>query len=407
VVFRFDKPVENHPDNPFGVDFTLFGNPLPNWSEPGIVSVMKDGNGNGLPDDTWYELAGSDYWFSSSRKDYQVTYTDPGGTGTANVLWEGGDGAAGFILANEAHDQPYFPLPDSFAHASSGTMVISAARIDGAVDVDHPPVMRSEKRAFGYADNRDRGIPPWNLPDNPYTPEPENAGGDVFDLDWAVDSAGNYVELDQVDFIRVHTAVLHQGSWLGEVSTEITGAVDVDPDPALEGPAELVVIRDLPPEIGTSSLQLEVLHFRSGRPVDHSQFLWSTDRTWASVADGHVLNLSGTGELSLTAVLEADPDISATVSTRVVDEWTGMRQTGLHRTALRVFPNPVTELLTIQLTGTPEGEIECSSISGQSIFKAKLDGSITEIDMSGIEKGVYFITIRTEDFTTTRKILRL
>ncbi|MDD3153214.1 MAG: hypothetical protein PHE45_10090, partial [Bacteroidales bacterium] len=27
VVFAFDNPVENDPDNPFGVDFTIFGNP--------------------------------------------------------------------------------------------------------------------------------------------------------------------------------------------------------------------------------------------------------------------------------------------------------------------------------------------------------------------------------------------
>ena len=61
VVFKFANPVENDPDNPYGVDFTIYGNPLDEWSEQGIVSVMQDENGNGLPDDTWYELAGSDY----------------------------------------------------------------------------------------------------------------------------------------------------------------------------------------------------------------------------------------------------------------------------------------------------------------------------------------------------------
>jgi len=57
VIFSFEEPVKNHPDNPFGVDFIIFGNPMPTFSEPGIVSVMKDENGNRLPDDTWYELA--------------------------------------------------------------------------------------------------------------------------------------------------------------------------------------------------------------------------------------------------------------------------------------------------------------------------------------------------------------
>jgi hypothetical protein len=69
VVFRFDEPVENHPDNPYGVDFTIFGNPMAHWAEPGVVWVMKDENGNNIPDDSWYELAGSDYHFSSTVRD--------------------------------------------------------------------------------------------------------------------------------------------------------------------------------------------------------------------------------------------------------------------------------------------------------------------------------------------------
>jgi len=77
VVFRLEGPVDNHPDNPYGVDFTIYGNPVAEWSEPGIVSVMKDVNYNGNPDDTWYELAGSDYFFSSTLKDYRVTYENP------------------------------------------------------------------------------------------------------------------------------------------------------------------------------------------------------------------------------------------------------------------------------------------------------------------------------------------
>ena len=61
------------------MDFTIFGNPLPDWSEPGVVWVMKDENENGEADDTWYQLAGSDYFFSTTLLDYQVSYANPGG----------------------------------------------------------------------------------------------------------------------------------------------------------------------------------------------------------------------------------------------------------------------------------------------------------------------------------------
>ena len=77
VVFRFEEAVENHPDNPYGIDFTIFGNATSEWSEPGVVWVMKDVNENGLPDDTWYELAGSDYYFSTTLRHYEVEYFNP------------------------------------------------------------------------------------------------------------------------------------------------------------------------------------------------------------------------------------------------------------------------------------------------------------------------------------------
>ncbi|RZK24692.1 MAG: PKD domain-containing protein, partial [Flavobacterium sp.] len=73
IVFGFDHPIENTAD----ADLGIYGNPLigagRDFSEPGIVCVMKDENKNGLPDDTWYELAGSEYNAPSTIKNYSIT----------------------------------------------------------------------------------------------------------------------------------------------------------------------------------------------------------------------------------------------------------------------------------------------------------------------------------------------
>lgn len=65
VVVGFDHPVVNVKGD---YDFQIFGNGFfgttaatGGSSEPGIVMVSYDANGNGLPDDPWYELAGSEY----------------------------------------------------------------------------------------------------------------------------------------------------------------------------------------------------------------------------------------------------------------------------------------------------------------------------------------------------------
>ena len=47
VVFRFEQPVENDPRNPYGIDFTIFGNPMPDWSEPDLSLISpRVGFGN-------------------------------------------------------------------------------------------------------------------------------------------------------------------------------------------------------------------------------------------------------------------------------------------------------------------------------------------------------------------------
>jgi len=133
VIFRFNDPVENDPENPFGIDFTIFGNAIVNWSEPGVVWVMKDENENGEPDDSWYELAGSDYWFSSTKKEYRVTYTNPGGYEAQDVPWEDNLGNSGVIRANSLHTQPYYPLHDSFPIIDPDHYILEGTLLAGLV----------------------------------------------------------------------------------------------------------------------------------------------------------------------------------------------------------------------------------------------------------------------------------
>ena len=57
-------------------DFAIQGNAFNSSSggsnEPGIVWVMQDINGNGQPDDEWYELKGSETGIDGTIQDYEV-----------------------------------------------------------------------------------------------------------------------------------------------------------------------------------------------------------------------------------------------------------------------------------------------------------------------------------------------
>ena len=69
LVVGFDHSIDNDGD----YNIAVTGNPFDGSSEPGIVWVMQDENGDGLPNDTWYELKGSEYGKEETIRDYAVT----------------------------------------------------------------------------------------------------------------------------------------------------------------------------------------------------------------------------------------------------------------------------------------------------------------------------------------------
>jgi len=403
VVFKFENPVENDPQNPFGIDFTIFGNPTQNWAEPGIVSVMKDENDNGQPDDNWYELAGSDYWFSSSIKNYEVTYTNPGGQTAADVPWNDNLGNNGFIYANAIHPQAYYPLTDSFPSIAEDNYALSGTLIRPVLDTSNHGFVQSPQRAFGCADNYPRGSTPYTVPDNPYTAEKENSGGDAFDISWAVDDAGIYVDLDEVDFVKVHNGVQDEAGWLGEISTEITGAVAVSPDNSIAGNMHLVVIQDLPAIIKTQNYQLHGFAFYQGRLMPDAQIIWQTNMPDATIDQNNLLSLTSSGELQITASLQSNPEISATATT-LVDLSSASVNEGNHDYEISLYPNPAKDYFKI--SGIEKAEIAIFGFDGKIFQRDIAFYKGNTIGISTLKSGVYLVRVINEDISTTLKLIK-
>ena len=117
VTFGFDHTVVNVPGQK---DFKILGNAFyadanPNPSapdsggscEPGIVMVSIDQNNNGLPDDEWYQLKGSEYGKPQTVEDYAVTYYRPSGAGMP-VRWSDNRGGEGEVPYNNFHRQEFY-----------------------------------------------------------------------------------------------------------------------------------------------------------------------------------------------------------------------------------------------------------------------------------------------------------
>lgn len=206
VTFGFDHPVQNVPGQR---DFKVYGNANVNGAEPGIVMVARDENKNGIPDDAWYELAGSDYTNATTLHAYTVTYTRPEKPLEQDYAWtsNASDAPTGSVVRNGFHKQDYWPLwlADHETLTFSGTRLAPNA-VQKGTQFQLPAL------AWGYADN---------LP---------NASEQGMDIGWAVDETGASVTLPEIDFVRVYTAMQQTAGWLGETSTEISGAEDLHPD---------------------------------------------------------------------------------------------------------------------------------------------------------------------------------
>ncbi|MBI3117953.1 MAG: hypothetical protein HYZ00_04670 [Candidatus Hydrogenedentes bacterium] len=195
ITLKFNTPVADDPLNPGGLDCIVFsnafwagGNPQSKWVEPGLISISRDANGNGLADDPWYFITGS-------------RAVSP------SVLPAG--------IPN-----PTPPLAGAVLNPNS---------------TDGDPSNDLDEFDWGYAEltpTQQPYLDNYVRPDDPFEVglSPRSGGGDAFDIAWAVDAEGNPANLPEFDFLRVWSFLIGSTSALGNITPEVDAAADVAPD---------------------------------------------------------------------------------------------------------------------------------------------------------------------------------
>ncbi len=75
--------------------------------------------------------------------------------------------------------------------------------------------------------------------------------------------------------------------------------------------------------------------------------------------------------------------------------------------SIHIYPNPTNSLLNIETAISDLYIIEITTLNGRLIFDQKTEGISFQINLSSFQKGVYFMTIKSKDFLTTKKIIKL
>lgn len=209
VIAGFDHNVINGD----GADFEVYALQAPS-PQPAVVYVMSDTNGDGFPNETWYELKGNQS--QNSKRNYWLRYYKAV-SATSNIRWKDSEGNAGELKSGfgSAYSSAWW-----WPNITTDSITFHGTRLPDSYD-NNPVggvqnwVVPHDRFTSGYADN---------LFGTDYE---TMTNGNKLDISNAIDSLGNPVHLDHIRFIKVQTAVFQQAGWLNEVSSEIRGAKDL------------------------------------------------------------------------------------------------------------------------------------------------------------------------------------
>ena len=290
-----NNPIENNANNPYGIDFIVYGNAFVGNPEAAGVMVSNDGI-------KWYTLAGSRHYMNGTQWNQKISYVRiegpeqralKSGTFTADGVYYSNNynspseqtqsainaaiSAAAWqkvpasgnatalnlsywpewatrVVNNAAQEEyygnvwklgtnPHIPAVASTANNAgvnwdkadttstvpNGAEVITYSGLtlvpdDTQVLGSNPTqAQMTDVYQWGYADVRVNGSA-YGTAINPYASAASvEAGGDGFDLSWAVDENGAPVSISSAKYIRVYSAVLFNAGIFGETSAEVCG----------------------------------------------------------------------------------------------------------------------------------------------------------------------------------------
>lgn len=186
-------------------DLCIKGNPFSYQSEPGIIWVSQDDNGDGLPNDQWFELAGSEYGTENETLEYAITYYRPEQANSATA-WRDINGETGYV----PHMSYWNPHPFYWQDWMEGNeWTFFGSRL---------------KDRSTYI-NGISTIPPydWGYVDNGGSDYITGGAGlmGYYKISNARTWDGKPANLQYIDFIKIQTAQTGSTPNLGEISTEV------------------------------------------------------------------------------------------------------------------------------------------------------------------------------------------
>lgn len=209
VIGGFDHNIANHEGADFEVILLKGTSP-----EPALVYVMRDENGDGKPNETWYELKGNQ--FENSKRSFWLCYYKAK-SDSANITWLDSEGKRGELIPGFGSN---YSSGWWWSETQQDSMIFYGTKLPDLYDNNSLNgtqnwTVHNDRFTWGYAEN------------NLGTDYDATLGTNKLDISNTVDVNGNSINLPDIRFIKVQTGVFQQAGWLNEVSSEIKGAKEL------------------------------------------------------------------------------------------------------------------------------------------------------------------------------------
>lgn len=186
-------------------DLCVRGNPFSYQSEPGIIWVSQDDNGDGLPNDQWFEVAGSEYGTERHTTEYAITYYRPEAKKSATAWRDclGNTGYVPYLSYWNPHDFYWQDWVEGTERTYFGSRLADRSTYANGIS-DIPPY------DWGYVDNLGNDFI-------------EGVAGKMnyFRLSNTRTWDGQPAQLQYIDFVKIQTAQIGSTPNLGDISTEV------------------------------------------------------------------------------------------------------------------------------------------------------------------------------------------
>ncbi len=105
-------------------------------------------------------------------------------------------------------------------------------------------------------------------------------------------------------------------------------------------------------------------------------------------------------------ILLADKTVDETALTEKSRQLT-TAVNGFENSEVLVYPNPAKEAVNVKTDGKTGYTVELLSQSGSVLYKSKIEGTLHRINLSNLSNGVYFVTVKSDNYNHTQRIMKL